>query len=448
MNDTIVAISTPKGFGGIGVVRLSGPTTFFIGQKVFSTTVKKPKTVYTGYIFNPDTKERIDTGIAIYFKAPHSYTGEDVFELQMHGGVKNLELVVKILIQLGARLAKRGEFTRRAFLNGKLDLIEAEAVIELIEAKTDKVVKVAAGRLFGGISNKIFEIKKRLLYTISAIEGAIDFPFDVEALDTGQLEKQITDVLNLVKSLLLTYKTGKRIEEGTKVVIAGRTNVGKSTLLNALLKFDRAIVSKIPGTTRDTVEEMIDFFGIPVRFIDTAGVRETKDVIEVLGKERSVKAIQQGDIILFMFDASEILTAEDKKFAKLTDGKDRIIVLNKTDLPAKLTIKELKSLFKNEDIIQISALKKKGIEVLEQIIYDKILPKETETFLITTGREKNCLKAAAKHLEKAKELAGSGRDELVSEELKEVIVLLGMLTGEKVSTEILDTIFSRFCIGK
>jgi len=448
VNDTIVAISTPKGFGGIGVVRLSGPTTFFIGQKVFSTTVKKPKTVYTGYIFNPDTKERIDTGIAIYFKAPHSYTGEDVFELQMHGGVKNLELVVKILIQLGARLAKRGEFTRRAFLNGKLDLIEAEAVIELIEAKTDKVVKVAAGRLFGGISNKIFEIKKRLLYTISAIEGAIDFPFDVEALDTGQLEKQITDVLNLVKSLLLTYKTGKRIEEGTKVVIAGRTNVGKSTLLNALLKFDRAIVSKIPGTTRDTVEEMIDFFGIPVRFIDTAGVRETKDVIEVLGKERSVKAIQQGDIILFMFDASEILTAEDKKFAKLTDGKDRIIVLNKTDLPAKLTIKELKSLFKNEDIIQISALKKKGIEVLEQIIYDKILPKETETFLITTGREKNCLKAAAKHLEKAKELAGSGRDELVSEELKEVIVLLGMLTGEKVSTEILDTIFSRFCIGK
>ena len=448
MNDTIVAISTPKGFGGIGVVRLSGPTTFFIGQKVFSTTVKKPKTVYTGYIFNPDTKERIDTGIAIYFKAPHSYTGEDVFELQMHGGVKNLELVVKILIQLGARLAKRGEFTRRALLNGKLDLIEAEAVIELIEAKTDKVVKVAAGRLFGGISNKIFEIKKRLLYTISAIEGAIDFPFDVEALDTGQLEKQITDVLNLVKSLLLTYKTGKRIEEGTKVVIAGRTNVGKSTLLNALLKFDRAIVSKIPGTTRDTVEEMIDFFGIPVRFIDTAGVRETKDVIEVLGKERSVKAIQQGDIILFMFDASEILTAEDKKFAKLTDGKDRIIVLNKTDLPAKLTIKELKGLFKNEDIIQISALKKKGIEVLEQIIYDKILPKETETFLITTGREKNCLKDAAKHLEKAKELAGSGRDELVSEELKEVIVLLGMLTGEKVSTEILDTIFSRFCIGK
>ena len=448
MNDTIVAISTPKGFGGIGVVRLSGPTTFFIGQKVFSTTVKKPRTVYTGYIFNPDTKERIDTGIAIYFKAPHSYTGEDVFELQMHGGVKNLELVVKILIQLGARLAKRGEFTRRALLNGKLDLIEAEAVIELIEAKTDKVVKVAAGRLFGGISNKIFEIKKRLLYTISAIEGAIDFPFDVEALDTGQLEKQITDVLNLVKSLLLTYKTGKRIEEGTKVVIAGRTNVGKSTLLNALLKFDRAIVSKIPGTTRDTVEEMIDFFGIPVRFIDTAGVRETKDVIEVLGKERSVKAIQQGDIILFMFDASEILTAEDKKFAKLTDGKDRIIVLNKTDLPAKLTIKELKSLFKNEDIIQISALKKKGIEVLEQIIYDKILPKETETFLITTGREKNCLKDAAKHLEKAKELAGSGRDELVSEELKEVIVLLGMLTGEKVSTEILDTIFSRFCIGK
>lgn len=448
MNDTIVAISTPKGFGGIGVVRLSGPTTFFIGQKVFSATVKNPRTVYTGYIFNPDTKERIDTGIAIYFKAPHSYTGEDVFELQMHGGVKNLELVVKVLVQLGARLAERGEFTRRAFLNGKLDLIEAEAVIELIEAKTEKAVKVAARRLFGGISDEIFEIKKRLLYTISSIEGAIDFPFEVETLSAGQLDKQITDVLNLIKSLLSTYKVGKRIEEGTKVVIAGRTNVGKSTLLNALLKFDRAIVSEIPGTTRDTVEEMVDFFGIPVRFIDTAGVRKTKDVIEVLGKERSVEAIQQGDIILFMFDASEMLIPEDKKFAKLTDGKDRIIVLNKTDLPAKLTIKELKSLFNNEDIIQISALKKKGIKVLEQIIYDKIIPKEIETSLITTEREKNCLKDAVKHLEKAKELVGSGRDELVSEELKEAIILMGILTGEEVSTEILDTIFSRFCIGK
>ncbi|MEA3313517.1 MAG: tRNA uridine-5-carboxymethylaminomethyl(34) synthesis GTPase MnmE [Caldisericota bacterium] len=448
MNDTIVAISTPKGLGGIGVVRLSGPTTFFIGQKVFSTTIKSPRTVYNGYIFNPITKERIDTGIAIYFKSPHSYTGEDVLEIQMHGGVKNLELVVKILIRLGARLAERGEFTKRAFLNDKLDLIEAEAVIELIEAKTEKALKVASGRLFGGISDKIFEIKKRLLYTISAIEGAIDFPFDVETLSTGQLDKQITDVLNLIKSLLSTYKTGKRIEEGTKVVIAGRTNVGKSTLLNALLKFDRAIVSEIPGTTRDTVEEMIDFFGIPVRFIDTAGVRETKEVIEVLGKERSVKAIQRGDIILFMFDASEMLTAEDKKFAKLTDGKDRIIVLNKTDLPARLTIKELKSLFNNEDIIQISALKKKGIKVLEQIIYDKILPKEIETSLITTEREKNCLKDAVKHLKKAKELVISGRNELVSEELKEAIILLGILTGEEVSMEILDTIFSRFCIGK
>ncbi len=448
MNDTIVAISTPKGFGGIGVVRLSGPTTFFIGQKVFSAAVEKPRTVYSGYIFNPDTKERIDTGIAIYFKAPHSYTGEDVFELQMHGGVKNLELVVKVLIQLGARLAERGEFTKRAFLNGKLDLIEAEAIIELIEAKTEKALGVASGRLFGGISDKIFEIKKRLLYTISAIEGAIDFPFDVETLNADELEKQINGVLNLVKSLLSTYKAGKRIEGGVKVVIAGRANVGKSTLLNALLKFDRAIVSEIPGTTRDTVEEMIDFFGIPVRLIDTAGVRETKDVIEALGKERSVKAIREGDIILFMFDASEMLTAEDRKFAKLTDGKDRIIVLNKTDLPAKLTIKELKNLFNNEDIIQISALKKKGIEVLEQIIYNKILPQEIESSLITTEREKNCLEDAVRHLEKAKELVGSGGDELVSEELKETITLLGILTGEEVSTEILDTIFSRFCIGK
>jgi len=448
VNDTITAISTPRGFGGIGVVRLSGPTALSMGQKVFSREITQPKKVYVGYIFNPNTKERIDTGIAIYFKAPNSYTGENVLELQMHGGIKNLEIVLKLLMKLGARLAERGEFTKRAFLNGRLDLVEAEAVIELIEAKTDKAVKVASKRLFGGISKKILEIKKNILSIMSAVEGSIDFPFDIESLNAVELKSQINTASREVEKLLSTYRAGKRIEQGVKVVIAGRTNVGKSTLLNTLLKLDRAIVSEVPGTTRDTVEELIDFFGIPIRLIDTAGVRETKNTVEILGKERSLGAINQGDIILFMFDASEMFTAEDINLAKLTEGKERIIVLNKTDLPVKLKKGDLNKLFKNEEVIEISALKKKGIEILEKAIYDKILPKQSETSLITTEREKNGLRDTLSHLTRAKELAGTGMDELISEELKEALVSLGVVTGEKISAEVLSTLFSRFCVGK
>jgi len=448
VNDTIAAISTPRGFGGIGVVRLSGPAALFIGQKVFSREIAQPKKVYVGYIFNPNTKERIDTAIAIYFKAPNSYTGENVLELQMHGGIKNLEIVLKLLIKLGARLAERGEFTKRAFLNGRLDLVEAEAVIELIEAKTDRAVKVASKRLFGGISKKILEIKKNILSIMSAVEGPIDFPFDIEPLNVVELKNQINTASKEVEKLLSTYRAGKRIEQGVKVVIAGRTNVGKSTLLNTLLKLDRAIVSEVPGTTRDTVEELIDFFGIPIRLIDTAGVRETKNTVEILGKERSLEAINQGDIILFMFDASEMFTVEDINLAKLTEGKGRVIVLNKTDLPVKLKKEDLNKLFKNEEVKEISALKKKGIEILEKAIYNKILPKQFETPLITTESEKNGLRDTLSHLTKAKELAGTGMDELVSEELKEALVSLGVVTGEKISTEVLSTLFSRFCIGK
>ncbi len=446
--DTIAAISTPYGYGGIGVVRLSGPTALFIAQKIFSRKIKLPRRAYFGFVFDPDTGEKIDTAIAIYFKAPHSYTGEDVVELQMHGGIKNLEYVLKLLLNFGSRLAERGEFTERAFLNGKMDLIEAAAVIELIEAKTERSLKVASKRLFGELSSEIGKIKNEILSIISIIEGAIDFPFDVEEPEPEDIKKRITEVENEIKNLISSYKSGRRIEEGVKVAIVGKPNVGKSTLLNALLKFERAIVSEIPGTTRDTVEETIDFFGVPVRFIDTAGIRETSDMLEKIGKERAVKTIKESDIILFMFDSNEKLSEEDKKLAELTSGKERIIIINKTDLPQKISVSELRKMFPDEEIIKISALKKEGVENLEKRILEKIAPNENEVLFITTEREKQILEDTLSHLEKAENLVGKGVDELVSEELKEAILSLGVITGESAPQEILNSIFSKFCIGK
>ena len=448
MNDTIVAISTPYGFGGIGVVRLSGPAALSISQQIFSRKIEKPNYAYVGYVFDPQSGEKIDSAVAIYFKAPHSYTGEDVVELQMHGGIKNLEYVVSLALKRGARLAERGEFTKRAFLNGKMDLIEAEAVLELIEAKTDKALKVASSRLFGAVTNRINGIKNKILSVISSVEGPIDFPFDVEPPSDKELEKKILSLKKEIKSLLDTYKSGKRIESGVKVAITGKPNVGKSTLLNALLKFDRAIVSDIPGTTRDTIEETIDFFGVPVRLVDTAGVRETSDKIEKIGKERTLKAIEESDIVLFLFDASDEITDEDRMLEKLTEGKDRIIVLNKTDLPPKIDISTLKGLFKNEEIVQISALKKAGIEKLEQTMLKRIAPIGEESALITTEREKQSLEDALKHIERAKQMIGRGMDELIVEELKDAIFSIGLISGEEAPSEILNTIFSRFCIGK
>ena len=448
MNDTIVAISTPYGFGGIGVVRLSGPAALSISQCIFSKKIVRPRRVYFGFVFEPKSKEKIDTGIAIYFKAPHSYTGEDVVELQLHGGVKNLEYTLKLALGGGARLAERGEFTKRAFLNGKLDLIEAQAVIELIEAKTEKAMRVASSRLFGSVSGKIEEIKREMLSVISLVEGPIDFPFDVEPPSNEELRNKILSVQEKIKSLLITYKSGKRIESGVKIAIVGKPNVGKSTLLNTLLNFERAIVSEIPGTTRDTVEETVDFFGVPVRFIDTAGMRKTEDRIEKIGRERTKKAIRESDMVLFLFDASEKIDDEDKALEKFTEGKERIIVLNKTDLPAMTSVETLQKIFKNEEIVQISALKKEGLNLLEQKILKCITPMEGDSMLITTEREKQNLEDALKHLEKAVNIIGRGTDELISEELKEAIFSIGLISGEEAPSEILNTIFSRFCIGK
>jgi len=448
LKDTIAAISTPRGFGGIGIIRMSGKEAKVIAEKVFSRNLEEPGRAYAGIVFDPNTREKIDTCVGIYYKAPHSYTGEDVVELQMHGGIKNLEVVLGTLLNLGSRLAERGEFTRRAFLNGKMDLLEASAVIELIEAKTDRALKIASKRLFGEASGKIDSLKEKVLNLLSVIEGSIDFPFDVENVEEEEILKRLEEIREEIQLMLSSYRIVRKIRDGVNVVIAGKPNVGKSTLLNTLLRFERAIVSETPGTTRDTVEEVIDFYGFPVKLIDTAGVRESPDKIEALGMERTLKAIEESDLVLFVFDAAETLSSEDIYLAHLTEGRERIIVLNKMDLPYLVDREELENLFKGEEIIETSALKKQGIEELERMMLEHISPVYIEDGFIADEREKGILTQILGHIEAAISISGKGGDELIAEELKEVISKLGVISGEGATEDILDEIFLRFCIGK
>ena len=448
MKDTIAAISTPRGFGGIGIVRLSGNEALTIAQKIFSKKIAKPRYALYGAVFDPTTKAQIDTAVVTYYRAPHSYTGEDIVEISMHGGIKNLEMVLNLLISLGARMAERGEFTRRAVLNGKMDIFEANAVVELIEAKTEKAVLLSSKRLFGGLSEEVANIRSRILTVNSQIEASIDFPFDVEEVDKNTVEDSLETIVNDIKKLLSSYKESRVVFDGVRVAIVGKPNVGKSTLLNALLKFDRAIVSEIPGTTRDTVEETIDFYGIPMKIIDTAGIRDSNDTLEKLGIDRSKRAIEASDLILFVFDASTPLDGTDFELLDFTSGKQRIVIVNKTDLPKAFSEEKLKKVIKGEEVIEISALLKEGIDKVEDEIKNRLINIDFDSVFVTNKVEFDILNNALSHIVAGLELLQTGTLDLVTEELRDAIEILGSVSGEALSSEILDTIFSRFCIGK
>jgi tRNA modification GTPase len=448
VKDTIAAISTPRGFGGIGIVRLSGNEALTIAQKIFSKKIAKPRYALYGAVFDPTTKAQIDTAVVTYYKAPHSYTGEDIVEISMHGGIKNLEMVLNLLISLGARMAERGEFTRRAVLNGKMDIFEANAVVELIEAKTEKAVLLSSKRLFGGLSEEVANIRSRILTVNSQIEASIDFPFDVEEVDKNTVKDTLETIVNDIKKLLSSYKESRVVFDGVRVAIVGKPNVGKSTLLNALLKFDRAIVSEIPGTTRDTVEETIDFYGIPMKIIDTAGIRDSNDTLEKLGIERSKRAIEASDLILFVFDASTPLDNTDFELLDFTSGKQRIVIVNKTDLPKAFSEEKLKKVIKGEKVIEISALLKEGIDKVEDEIKNRLINIDFDSVFVTNKVEFDILNNALSHIAAGLELLQTGTLDLVTEELRDAIEILGSVSGEALSSEILDTIFSRFCIGK
>jgi tRNA modification GTPase len=458
-NDTIAAISTALGEGGIGIVRLSGPESFSIAQKVFKPQKKKSfeefknRTLYLGHIIEPESGEIIDEVLVSFFKGPYTYTREDMVEINCHGGLVAQRRILAVVLNQGAKIAEPGEFTKRAFLNGRIDLSQAEAVIDIIRAKTDRALLMANKQLSGGLSNKIKKIRSDLLNLIAHIEANIDFPEeDIPEAEPEYILNEIIKGRNMVKDLLESAGAGRILREGLSTLILGNTNVGKSSLLNTLLKDERAIVTDIPGTTRDVIEEYIDIKGIPIKIIDTAGIRQTSDEVEKIGIERAMKYLEDAELVLLMFDASRKLTDDDINLIKLVREKLTITVINKTDLPTSVDEEKLKHELSAEKIIKISALKEEGIEELKEAIYDTIYDKIgiMDEGLVAAGeRQRIVLKEAYDSLDKALDSMRIGMPiEMVEVDIRDSWEKLGEITGDTVREDIIKTIFHNFCIGK
>ena len=461
--DTIAAIATPLGEGGIGIIRLSGPDSLPLLASVFRQNGKSQNSpieshrVYHGHIVDPNTKRILDEAVVSYMKAPLSYTGEDCIEISCHGGIAILTQALEAALAAGARLAERGEFTKRAFLNGKIDLAQAEAVIDLIKAKTKAGVYAAADQLEGRLSSSISDIRNRLLALLARIEASIDFPDDVEEIGGKALSKGILEEKERVDNILETADAGKVLKEGLPTAIVGKPNVGKSSILNALLKEERAIVTEIPGTTRDTIEEVISVKGLPLRIVDTAGMRIPRDRIEELGIKRTKKVFEEAELSLIVFDVSEPLTEEDIEIMRMAGKKKAILVANKIDKVGDGKEKEkeeekAKGKLKGAPLIETSALYGDGIALLEDTVLkivsaEKILASDGP--IITNARHKESLLQAGEALSRAGESAKKGMEaDFIAIDIKGAAVCLGEVTGEEASEEVIDRIFSEFCVGK
>ena len=461
-NDTIAAIATPLGEGGIGIVRISGPQALKVLTAVFASNGQSNKgpllshRVYHGSVIDPKTGDTLDDAIASYMKGPKSYTGEDSAEISCHGGIALLGAVLEAIIGAGARLAERGEFTKRAFLNGKIDLVQAEAVINLIRARTRPGISAAAGQLKGMLSREIIKARDGIAGLLAKIEASIDFPDDIEEPRGKKLSLALAQEKESLHKLLLTAEAGKTLKEGLPTVIIGKPNVGKSSLLNALLKEERAIVTELPGTTRDTIEEVVNVKGVPLRIIDTAGMRIAKDIAEGRSIERSKQALAEADLVLAVIDGSSPITDEDLHIFGLAKGRPTILVVNKIDKAEKKLAEEDRK--KAEQALgaiesaKISALYGRGIKelealILKQISAEKIL--DADGPIIMNIRHKESIFRACEALGRAADAAGRGTSpDLITIDLKEAVVALGEMTGEEVSEEIVERIFDEFCVGK
>jgi len=452
--DTIAAIATPMGGeGGIGVVRISGPDSLRIIRAIFKTNSNEDLVshrIHHGWI--TDNSKEIDEVMVSYMANPRSYTGEDVIEISCHGGGFVLKSVLELAIKAGARLAGRGEFTKRAFLNGKLDLAQAEAVIELIRAKTKEGSLVAASQLKGSLSSMIKEARNSLMLLLAEIEASIDFPDEIPDIDANKVKRTLETALNAVNKLIDTAHMGKIYREGMSIAIVGKPNVGKSSLLNALVREDRAIVTDEPGTTRDIIEETVNIKGIPARVLDTAGIRHSESKTEKMGIDRAIKAIEQADIVLLLFDISQPLTSEDIELIYRTTDSRRIVVLNKADLAHKLKPKDITSKTGTIRAVEVSALKGDGVGELEKAIFDSVISNKVvaeNTEVMVNLRQKEALMRAKECIRKAIESAEKKMQaDFVSIDLKGAIAALGEVTGEVVSDEVIDRIFEEFCVGK
>ncbi len=452
--DTIVAISTPIGEGAIGIVRLSGPEAFEIVDHMFEPYTKgeqKNKQLVYGHIMSGGTI--VDEVMVAKMVSPHTYTRENIVEINCHGGIIPLREILNLALNKGARLAERGEFTQRAFLNGRIDLTQAESVMDLISAKTKKGYDLALNQLEGYLSKRIKLLRNNLMTLMAQIEVSIDYPEeDIEEITYQQIHEDLLSVENDIEILLKNAQNGKIIREGLKTAIVGKPNVGKSSLMNALLKDSKAIVTEIAGTTRDLIEEFMNIGGIPIKLIDTAGIRDTEDIVEKIGVERSKNVFNEADLVIFMLNASEPLTEEDLKIMTLVKDRHAIVLVNKTDLESQIDEDLINKILHDKKIIRTSMELEIGISEVEKAIQDMVLNNEiamNESEIVSNTRHIHLLEVAYKNVCDARKAVDSRLPyDFIEVDIKDGILNLGMITGESVEKDLLNNIFSNFCLGK
>lgn len=451
--DTIAAIATPLGEGAIGMIRLSGSDAFSIANAIFKGKNLEKVASHTlnyGHIVDPKNQKILDEVMLGVMKAPKTFTREDVIEINTHGGIAVTNEILQLVIREGARLAEPGEFTKRAFLNGRVDLTQAEAIMDLIRAKTDKAMSVAVKQLDGSLSELINNTRQEILNTLAQVEVNIDYPEydDVEEMTTALMREKTQEFEALLTRLLKTAKRGKILREGLSTAIIGRPNVGKSSLLNNLLREDKAIVTDIEGTTRDVIEEYVNINGVPLKLIDTAGIRETDDIVEQIGVERSRKALEEADLVLLVLNASEKLTPQDRELIKISQNTNRIILLNKTDLPEQIESQELPN-----DAIRISVLTNQNIDQIEerikQLFFENAEIVEQDATYLSNTRHISLIEQAVESLQAVNQGLEMGMPvDLLQVDLTRTWQILGEITGDAAPDELITQLFSQFCLGK
>lgn len=457
ITDTIAAISSAAGNSGIGIIRVSGDEAIEVVDKIFRPANKNKKlanveshTVHYGHIMDGD--KTLDQVLVIVMKNPHSYTGEDTVEIDCHGGMLILKKVLDLVLKNGARTAEPGEFTKRAFLNGRIDLSQAEAVMDLINSKNDFALNSSIEQLKGGVSDAIKDIRKDIIYHIAFIESALDDPEHI-SLDgyDEEITKMLSENINKISKLVNSFDNGRIMKEGIKTVILGKPNAGKSSLLNLMLGEDRAIVTDIAGTTRDTLEENINFNGLSLKIIDTAGIRDTEDLVERIGVNKAKEIAKEGDLIIYVVDGSRELDDNDREIIKLINDKQAIILVNKSDMDTVINIDELKK-DSNRDVILFSAKNGEGMEQLEEEIRNMFYSGKVtynDQVYITNARHKEALENALESLKQVKNSVDAGMPEdFYSIDLMDAYTDLGLIIGESVEDDLVNEIFSKFCMGK
>lgn len=456
--DTIAAISTPPGEGGISIIRISGVDALKTASQIYrgkDLNKVNSHTINYGHIIDPENGNEVDEVMVSVMRAPHTYTKEDIVEINCHGGIVATNRILQIILGLDARLAKPGEFTERAFLNGRIDLSQAEAVMDLIRAKTDQSMKVALDQLDGNLSHLITNLRQNILDVLAQVEVNIDYPEydDVETMTARLLKEKAIEVKAKIQQLLSTAKQGKVLRDGLATTIIGHPNVGKSSILNHLLHEDKAIVTDVAGTTRDVIEEYVNVQGVPLKLVDTAGIHETEDKVEKIGVDRSRKALSQADLVILVLDSSVPLRDEDRELLRETNYMQRIVVLNKSDLEVKINLNELQEYVDDKEIIKSSAVSPLGTKDLEDRIaamfFAGSIENTSNNIMVTNARHIGLLKQAETALDAVLEGIETGMPvDLVQIDMTRAWDLLGEITGDSYQDELLDQLFSQFCLGK